>query len=109
MEPIFYTNIEFAPADSVLHAPGAASGSLAAVIRQAHRLGYELVPFAGWTGAHIGIQGNVQRINALMDSLEIRRGGRPGEYRYYPIITDMPSIPPLEDEEGLAIVRAFTL
>ena len=111
METIFYTAIETAPADSVLHAVGAASESLAAIIRHAHTRGYELVPFEGWTDAHAKtgqIQANTERINDLMETLEIRRGGIPGEYRYYPVIADMIPTRPMEDDEGLAIIRKFT-
>lgn len=113
MQTIFYTTIETAPADATLHAAGAASDSLASIIRHAHVRGYELVPFEGWTDVHAGtgqIQANVEKINDLMETLEIRRGGIPGEYRFYPVITHTHTRQNqlLEDEDGLAIIRQFT-
>ena len=47
MTPVFYTRIRPAHGQTTVE-----------VIRRAHALGYELVPFNGWTNAEIGASGN---------------------------------------------------
>lgn len=88
------------------------------VIRHAQRLGYELVRFAGWSDADLGPSGtpgprremaeiNRQRIREIVRTLTtIDADG----YEIGPIINQVVPVPqrgPLEDEDGLRILRSI--
>ena len=117
MRPIFYTAVNTVPhgGQHYRYAAGAQSNTLAAIVRHAHRIGYELVPFVGWAAeAAAQARDNQERITDLLDTLEITRvvgldPDNPQCSQYFPQILDWAAAQEaMDDDEGMRIVRIFT-
>lgn len=117
LKPIFYTEIITVPVgvEQIIHSPGAKSGTFQDIVRHANVMGYELIPFSGWTdiSQRDQIIANCDNINDLLDTLEIIRviGLDPDNENYstfFPIIRDMVETRVMEEDEAERIVRGFT-